>query len=992
MKLAFCCLAASAATALFGCAASNVSPGAPIVDNRVVAAYAYADLPMSFTANQGQADTAVKFLARGQGYSVVLIATDAVLALHGRSAGPGSPSGIVRMRLVEANAAPVITGLDRLAGTSNFFAGNDPSRWQRDVPGYARVKYTAVYPGIDQIYYGNQRQLEYDFVVAAHADPSRIRIAFEGVQALTLDREGNLLLQTPGGTVTQQRPTIYQDIDGARQRVDGRYALGANSHVRFEIGAYDMRHALVIDPVLSYATFLGGNSNDVGHAIALDGEGNVFITGETLSTDFPGVGAGSIQPSKLGASNSPDVFVTKMNAAGSAIVYSTYLGGSGADRAYAIALDGSGNAYLTGETDSQIVSGTGTQFPTTAGAFQQVYGLGGDAFVTKINAAGNGLVYSTYLGGSGFERASGIAIDSAGSAYVTGHTNSAPGSGSFPIAAAFQPLSGGSVDAFVTKLNASGSELVYSTHLGGTASEYSIYGGAIAVDGAGNAYVGGTTASLNFPGANASTIQPANGSGFNDGFVVKFNAGGGLVYSTYLGGAGYDEINGLAINSDGDVFVAGYTDSIDFPTIAPLQPSKGIGNDAFVSRVNAAGSALVYSTYLGGSGSDIAHHLAVDSASNAYVAGFTQSSDFPVLQPFQTSGFGSGDAFVTALTAAGNALVYSSRIGGSFGVEHAQGVALDGSANAYLTGQTNSTNFPTANPLQATLGTPGTDAFVVKVSAPAPTVLGSPTNLIATAIAGNTVTVAWTAPANSITPTGYVLEGGVAPGEVLASIATGSPATTFTFIAPTGAYYIRLHAVAGAMTSGPSNEIRIFVNVPAPPSAPANLLGLVNASDLSLAWINTAGGGTPSDLLLDVTGTLTATLGIPVSENFSFSNVPAGTYTLSLRAVNAAGASAPSNSVTLTFPAPCSGAPATPAAFAVTRLGSVVTASWSLPGGGPAPTAYLIKVTGAFTGEFVLQARSLAGAVGPGSYTLTVTATNPCGASAPSAAQTVTIP
>lgn len=989
MKRAFSCLlAALTTTASLGCTVSRADGEAAVPARRVAL---YGDLPMSFTANQGQADAAVKFLARGEGYSLFLTADAAVLALRG-AADPASPDAVVRMRLLDGNPHPQVSGLDPLGGTTNFFIGNDPAAWQRDVPSYARVRYTGVYPGIDQIYYGNQRQLEYDFVVAAHADPSPIRLTFEGVQALSIDRDGNLVLDTADGRITQQRPIIYQDIGGRRQHVDGRYALGADDHVGFEIARYDVRHPLVIDPVLSYATFLGGNSNDIGHAITVDSAGNAYIAGETLSTNFPGVGAGSLQQGKLGASNSPDVFVTKLNAAGSAVVYSTYLGGTGADRAFAIAVDGSGNVYLAGETDSQVISGTGIAFPTTTGAFQQVYRLGGDAFITKINAAGNGLVYSTYLGGSGFERASGIAIDSAGSAYVTGHTNSVPGSGSFPTAAAFQPLSGGSVDAFVTKLNASGTALIYSTHLGGTASEYSLYGGAIAVDGAGNAYVGGTTASPNFPGANASTIQPVNGGGFNDGFVVKFNAAGGLVYSTYLGGNGYDEINGLAINSGGDVFVTGYTDSSNFPTASPFQASKGTGNDAFVARLNAAGSALVYSTYLGGGGSDIAHHLAVDGASNVYVAGFTQSSDFPVLRPFQPTGFGSGDAFITALTAGGTALIYSSRMGGSFGAEHAHGLALDSAGNAYLTGHTNSTNFPTANPLQATLGTPGTDAFVVKVAAPAPTVLGPPTALVATAITGSTVTLAWTAPANSISPTGYVLEGGVAPGEVLASIATGSPATTFTVIAPTGAYYIRLHSVAGAMTSGPSNEIRIFVNVPAPPSAPANLLGLVNASDLSLAWINTAGGGTPSGLLLDVTGTLTATLGIPVSENFSFSNVAAGTYTLSLRAVNASGVSAPSNSVTLTFPAPCSGAPATPPAFAVTRLGNVVTASWSLPAGGPAPTAYLVRVTGAFTGEFGVQARSLAGAVGPGSYTLTVAATNPCGASAPTAAQTVTIP
>jgi hypothetical protein len=279
---------------------------------------------------------------------------------------------------------------------------------------------------------------------------------------------------------------------------------------------------------------------------------------------------------------------------------------------------------------------------------------------------------------------------------------------------------------------------------------------------------------------------------------------------------------------------------------------------------------------------------------------------------------------------------------------------------------------------------------VLKIAAQ-PLILEPPTNLVATSIVGNTVTLFWTAPTNSITPTGYVLTGGVSPGETLATIATGSTATTFSFVAPTGSFHVRMYSAAGGTTSVASNEIRIFVNVPAPPSAPANLLGLVNGSTLGLAWTNTAGGGTPTGLMIDVTGTVALSLSLPVTEAFALANVPAGTYAMSLRAFNSQGASGSSNSVTLTFPGSCTGAPATPTAFAVTNSANVITASWSLPASGPAPTGYSVIVTGAFSGTIAVQTRSIAGAVGAGSYTLSVVATNACGTSAPSSPQTVII-
>ncbi len=688
----------------------------------------YGKLPLSFEINQGQTDSQVKFLARGQGYGVFLTPREAVLNLRTPQAkvakgNEAAGAAVLRMRLAHANTKPALSGLDPLPGKSNYFIGNDPGNWQREVAQYARVKYAAVYPGIDLVYYGRQRQLEYDFVLAPGADPKRIELVFEGARKLSLDRQGNLILATAAGELVQRKPVVYQELEGRRTEVDGRYVLRGRKRAGFQVASYDARQPLVIDPVLSYSSYLGGSGNDIGHAIAVDSAGAAYVTGQTSSTNFPGANVSPIQANWVGSN---DVFVTKLNPEGTALVYSTYLGGSGNDIGHAIAVDSTGNAYVTGETDSPTAAGPGLiPFPTL-GAIQPLYRGGGDAFITKINAAGNALVYSTYLGGSGNERGYGIAVDASFNAYVTGHTSSSqgsvPGPGDFPTAAPLQAQNAslGNFDAFVTKINPAGSALVYSTFLGGNASEFSIDGGAIAVDSGGSAYVGGTTGSPNFPGAGTSTIQPTWGgvaTGRSDGFVVKFNAAGSaLMYSTYLGGATDDAVNGIALDAARNAYVVGKTDSIDFPvTPGALQVLKGgPGFDAFVSKLNAAGSALVYSTYLGGSDGENAYAVAVDRGGNAYVAGWTASSNFPTVASLQASA-GSGDAFISKLNAAGNALLFSTYLGAQSGVEQAYGIALDRFGSAYVTGQTNSSNFPTRNPFQATLGG-SMDAFVAKIS------------------------------------------------------------------------------------------------------------------------------------------------------------------------------------------------------------------------------------------------------------------------------------
>ena len=609
------------------------------------------------------------------------------------------PPAVVRMKLVGANPSPRVSGLEELPGRSNYFLGNDPSKWRTNVPTYAKVQYKDVYPGVDLVYYGNQRELEYDLIVAPGANPEAIQLAFEGEDELELDGQGDLVLHSDGGQVRLHKPLVYQQVDGVRREIAGAYVLNGGRQVGFQVAAYDASKPLIIDPVLEYSTYLGGSNNDFGNAIAVDGSGNAYVTGTTESTDFPT--ANPIQPAFSGGSGgATDVFVTKLNAAGDALVYSTHLGGFGDERGFGIAVDDLGNAYVTGETLS-------SNFPT-ASPIQAANGGLSDAFVTKLNAAGDALVYSTYLGGSLFEQGNGIAVDAAGNAYVMGLTNSTD----FPTASPLQPTyGGGTFDVFVTKLNAAGDALVYSTYLGGSGSEILQFG-AISADASGNAYVAGSTSSTDFP--TASPIQASQGGSF-DAFVTKLNtAGNALVYSTYLGGSGSDRGLAIAVDASGNAYVTGFTGSTEFPTASPIQAANGGLSDAFVTKLNAAGDALVYSTYLGGSSSDVGYGIAVDAAGNAYVMGETDSTEFPTASPIQSALGGFDDAFVTKLNAAGNALVYSTYLGGS-AADHGAGIALDGAGRAYVTGSTYSSNFPTINAIQPT-NAGGQYAFVTKIT------------------------------------------------------------------------------------------------------------------------------------------------------------------------------------------------------------------------------------------------------------------------------------
>ena len=468
----------------------------------------YGDLPLSFEANHGQSDSKVKFLSRGSGYSLFLTSNEAVLALSQSEANESRTasrvaraavrarqrkSAVVRMTLVNANPQSQAAGHDALPGRSNYLIGNDPAKWRTNIPTYAKVKYEGVYPGVDVVYYGNQGQLEYDFVVAPGADPHLVTLAFDGARDVHIDARGDLVLSVEGGEVRQHKPVVYQESAGVRQEVAGGYVMKGKRHVGFRVATYDPSRPLIIDPVLAYSTYLGGSDTDRGNSIAVDSAGSAYVTGDTASIDFPTT-AGAAQTTSAGF----DAFISKLNATGTALVYSTYLGGSDSDHSFSIAVDGTGSAYVTGETRSP-------DFPTTAGAVQTTLVAGVDAFVTRLNATGSVLDYSTYLlsGGSGL----GIAVDGAGAAYVTGATEARY----FPTTpGALQPThAGGFHDAFVTKLNATGTVRLYSTYLGGGSGAQDI-GGDIAVDSAGSAYVTGRTDSTDFPitsGAAQTTLS-----------------------------------------------------------------------------------------------------------------------------------------------------------------------------------------------------------------------------------------------------------------------------------------------------------------------------------------------------------------------------------------------------------------------------------------------------------------------------------------------------
>ncbi|HLX44891.1 MAG TPA: SBBP repeat-containing protein [Bryobacteraceae bacterium] len=673
-------------------------------------------LPLFFVQNPNlnQADSTVRFVAETRGMRAGFRGDSVEFLAHGVR---------TQVRFVGANPHVEIEGAQVLSGKANFLIGE---RRAADLEIYGQIVYRRLYDRIDMaygsVYSGEGQRVKSEFRVAPGGDPGQIRLEYAGVERLFVDGSGNLVAVSAGGELREDAPEIYQDSEAGRIRVSGRYRLIDGYTAGFEIGEYDSSKPLIIDPTISYSTYLGGSSMGDVTGVAVDSSGNLYVTGWTEAINFPIAGA-------FQAANDGDVdaFIVKLNPAGSAIVYATYLGGLGDDRAAAIAVDAAGNAYITGSTGS-------SNFPLVAPA-QATFGGGRDAFAAKLNAAGNALVYSTYLGGTNTDLGTAIAIDGSGNAYVAGDTLSA----NFPVAGGAQNTFGGQTDSFVVKLNSSGAR-VFSTFLGGAGAEHA---GGIAVDASLNVYIAGGTSSSNFPVV--TPIQAAN-AGSQNAFITKLNpAGSAILYSTYLGGTGGsagapEQANGIAVDGSGSAYVAGITNSANFPvTSGAFQTTYGGASDGFVAKINAAGNALAYSTYLGGSGFDQANGIAVDATGNASVAGYTSSVNFVSVNGTQAAFGGLYDAFVSKLNPAGSGLSFSTYYGGS-GSDSANAIALDSSGNIFVGGQTNSTNLPLQTPIQSS-NSGGSIGWVARLGVTAPPAeVPSVISVTPASGSGNTVT------------------------------------------------------------------------------------------------------------------------------------------------------------------------------------------------------------------------------------------------------------
>jgi hypothetical protein len=668
---------------------SVTQPDQPVSSALSAAQERLGGLPLIFEENRGQTDEQVRYFSRGERYTLFLTASEAVIALYKRETAANTGGAqrasvsvsTLRMKTVGSNPKAGVIGIDELAGKTNYFLGKDERHWQRDVPNYARVRYSQIYDNIDLVYYGNGRELEYDFVVQPFTDPAQIALAFDGADGMEIDGVGDLVLRVGGDEVRQRKPFAYQDIDGKRQEVAANYRL-RDGQVSFELGEYDTSAPLVIDPVLAYGTYLGSREYEIVHGIAVDPAGNSYVTGYALPPTFPTT-PGSVRPNISSDYLTP--FVAKFNPSGTALVYSTYLGGAGEG----IAVDAAGNAYTTGYPHPE-------SFTMTPGALDM--GRGGVG-VTKLNPQGNQRIYAARFGSSGTDYSREIAIDPQGNAIVIGLAGCYT-SCDFPVLNAAQPTpptQGGG--GFVAKLNASGSALIYSTYLGAGSEE--LWG--VDTDPAGNAYVTGNTTSFNFPttpGAFDRTFACPDPPFCNpDSFVTKIGpAGGPYVYSTYLGGRGAERGWSIAVDEAGNAYAAGYTDGrfSGFPAEGfPTTPGafKMFGSvEAYVTKLNPEGSVLVYSTLLGGEGSSCgeerARDIDVDRLGHAYVVGLTTCSNFPVANALQgTPSSFQPEAFVTKFDPTGSTLVYSSYLGGPR-YDEAYGVAVDGAGSAYVTGTT----------------------------------------------------------------------------------------------------------------------------------------------------------------------------------------------------------------------------------------------------------------------------------------------------------------
>jgi hypothetical protein len=797
-----------------------------------------------FEPNLGQWDPEVRFLGRSPGCLVFLADGEAVFRLGGpgrlkglRGSPPGSPyallpepGGDLRMRFVGASPAPRIEPAGLRSSVSNYFLGNDRSRWRAGVPHFGEAAYRDLWPGVDLVFRGDPACLEYDLVLAPGADPGAARFRFEGASSITVDDGGTLVLATAKGEVRQSAPRLWQQEEGgARREVAGGFRVLEDGTVGFVAGRYDRARTLVVDPKVSYSTYLGGTGSDFPQDVVVDSAGSIVAVGLTNSTDFPRQSA--YQSTYIGATSGTanDAFITKYAPDGQSYVFSTYFGGNGFDDCYGVAVDPSDNVVFCGLTSSTNMPTVSPVQAANAGGFDDMY-------IVKMAAAGNSLLFSTYYGTTLQDEAYDIACNATG-IYVVGATNSALFVTHSPIQPGFN---GGAADAVILKLNGAGTTVTYATMYGGSGQDVAL---GIAIDSGGSMFVAGETSSTDFPVQNSiqTTFGGSGATPFpGDGFCLRLLASGQtLGYATYIGGSSDDWCEQIAVDSQGEACLAGYTSSGGFPTMNPLQAILGGGTtDAWCAKINAQGTAFVYSTFFGGTGVEYTRGVGVDSSGNVTFCGLTSSADFPVQNAFQTVYLGgtpvNNDGFAVRLNAAGTKVLYATYFGGP-GADDPENMAMDASGGAVVLGLTDSNAFPLVNPLQSGIAGGSYDSYVLRLALAPPS---APTGLTAVLQATGSIQVAWTD--TSTIEDSFDVERKVGAG-AYSKIATNpfnstiyldsaiSPSTTFTY---------RVRAVNTDGPSGYTNEAAVTTDALIPPPTSPNGLTATpfSITRIDLAW------------------------------------------------------------------------------------------------------------------------------------------------------------
>ena len=842
--------------------------------------------PPGFEENAGQTDAATRFLMRGRGFRLRLAADHAEMSLGAASPDRSRRGGTVGMRLLGAKRSPLVTGEGKLPAKSHYLIGSDPSRWRTGVPHYARVRYAGVYPGIDLVYHSGAAadssstpgSLEYDFVVAPGADPRQVALRFDGAGSPDVDHRGDLLLSTRCGIVRHRKPVLYQDGSTGREPVTGGYRLDASGTVRFDVGAYDHARPLVIDPVIEFSSYLGGSDDEAVNDIDSVAAG-IIVVGGTRSVDFPTRGAIFTDP----LDGNYDVFVTKIDSLG-AVVYSTYLGGSGSDGAGGIAAASSGGPIW-------VVGGTrSTDFPVTEDAFDRTLGGIRDGFAAKLPADGSSLLFSSYIGGSGDDEVAAVNLGRTDYPYpyLVGSTRSLD----FPVLAPYDATANGGSDAFLVKLHPSGRR-AFATYLGGSGNDF---GTAVGANNNSQVYVAGSTNSPDFP---TTTLQRTPQGGF-DAFLTKFPyTGTSLINSTRLGGPGNDFAYGLSGFPTGIPAMCGETASIDdprtphyegFPIVRAVQPRSGGVTDAFVTRFSYNVDAIVFSTYLGGSGRDAAYDLDDTGARANYVTGFTRSPDFPGIDAFQ--GYGGGmDCFITEHNSFGDVRVYSSHLGGS-GDEAGNAVKVLADGRVYLAGGTVSDDFPTVDPFQAARRG-SRDGFITRLSPALPV---APVQLAVRSISGSAITLTFTDRADD--EDGFSIERRVGTGPFSEHMRIGPGRGIIQFtdnsVSPGNTYSYQVRAFNEAGFSAYSNIATAVV--PPVPAAPSDLSArAVSNRIVDLTWrdnsTNEDGFRAYRRRAGEVSFTLLATTSRNVTSYRDGLAAPNTSYDYQVRAFNISGAS-----------------------------------------------------------------------------------------------------